>query len=171
MLELLRPLQLAKPLRGRHNTRNRAWAVCAGREVRDAAAGSACALLSSAAPELFHVQLEGSSGLQPAESSNFARHLIRHFARGKCFRSRMMYIRMCDSVIREAPLHVFTAPWSLNGNFILKVKGFWSRNREQSEEFFMRPLLWLSLDPVKNVRLCWARRLKATRFLTAKRPR
>eukprot|EP00434_Breviolum_minutum_P015746 symbB.v1.2.013875.t1/scaffold991.1/size149480/10 len=43
----------------------------------------------------------------------------------------MLYIRMCDSIIREAPLHVFT-------------------------DFFMRPLLWLSLDKVKNVRLCWA---------------
>lgn len=108
-------------------------------QVRDAAAKSACALLGAAAPELFAVpneraEVEGSSGCsqQPSENSNnFARHLIRHFARGRCFQSRMMYIRMCDSVIREAPVHVFT-------------------------DLFMRPLLFLSLDPVKNVRLCWA---------------
>ena len=94
--------------------------------MRDAAAGSACALLSAAAPELFGV-LEGSSGCaQPPESSNLARHLIRHFARGRCFRSRMMYIRMCDSVIREAPLHVFTAP--------LAQKGLGKREDMKSEE-------------------------------------
>lgn len=29
----------------------------------------------------------------------------------------------------------------------------------QIQDFFMRPLLWLSLDKVKNVRLCWARAL------------
>lgn len=109
-------------------------------QVRDAAAKSASALLSAAAPELFIdgepsvAAVEGSSGCsqQPSQSSNdFARRLIRQFARGKSFRNRMLYIRMCDSIIREAPLHVFT-------------------------EFFMRPLLWLTLDPVKNVRLCWA---------------
>lgn len=108
-------------------------------QVRDAAAKSASALLSAAAPELFidgepSAAVEGSSGCsqQPSQSSNdFARRLIRQFARGKSFRNRMLYIRMCDSIIREAPLHVFT-------------------------EFFMRPLLWLTLDPVKNVRLCWA---------------
>eukprot|EP00435_Cladocopium_sp_Y103_P067360 s612_g29.t3 len=109
-------------------------------DVRDAAAKSASALLSAAAPELFIdgepsvAAVEGSSGCsqQPSQSSNdFARRLIRQFARGKSFRNRMLYIRMCDSIIREAPLHVFT-------------------------EFFMRPLLWLTLDPVKNVRLCWA---------------
>eukprot|EP00434_Breviolum_minutum_P015747 symbB.v1.2.013875.t2/scaffold991.1/size149480/10 len=108
--------------------------------VRDAAAKSACALLSAAAPELFVdgepsvASVEGSSGCsqQPSQSSNdFARRLIRQFARGRSFRNRMLYIRMCDSIIREAPLHVFT-------------------------DFFMRPLLWLSLDKVKNVRLCWA---------------
>ena len=31
----------------------------------------------------------------------------------------------------------------------------------QIQDFFMRPLLWLSLDKVKNVRLCWVRVLSA----------
>lgn len=38
---------------------------------------------------------------------------------------------MCDSIIREAPLHIFS-------------------------ELFLRPLIRLATDKVKNVRLCWA---------------
>ncbi|CAK0911520.1 unnamed protein product [Prorocentrum cordatum] len=43
----------------------------------------------------------------------------------------MCYIRMCDSVIRELPLYVFTS-------------------------LFLKPLIRLAVDRVKNVRLCFA---------------
>lgn len=110
-------------------------------QVREAAARSAAGVLRAAAPELFvdpgtcRPQEEGSSGASsqqpgPLGSNNLVRHLIRNFARSKIFRNRMIFIRMCDAIIREAPLHVFS-------------------------DLFMRPMLRLSNDPVKNVRLYW----------------
>jgi len=112
-------------------------------QVRDAAAKAAAGILRAAAPEMFLdpgtcVQEEGSSGsssgLQEplqAGSNHLVRHLIRTFARARSFRNRMTYIRMCDALIREAPLHVFS-------------------------ELFLRPLIRLGTDRVKNVRLLWA---------------
>lgn len=113
-------------------------------QVREEASKAAASLLRAAAPELFldpqasGAQEEGSSGcssgpqhlLSPA-STRFIRQLIKSFARSRCFRGRMSFIRMCDSIIREAPLHIFS-------------------------ELFLRPLIRLATDKVKNVRLCWA---------------
>eukprot|EP00931_Biecheleriopsis_adriatica_P087930 TRINITY_DN62332_c0_g1_i1.p1 TRINITY_DN62332_c0_g1~~TRINITY_DN62332_c0_g1_i1.p1 ORF type:complete len:941 (+),score=215.22 TRINITY_DN62332_c0_g1_i1:121-2823(+) len=109
-------------------------------QVRDAAAMASAGILQAAVPELFvdpstcGVQEEGSSGCSgqlQAGTNHLVRHLVRTFARARSFRNRMVYIRMCDSIIREAPMHVFT-------------------------DLFMRPLIRLSLDRVKNVRLLWA---------------
>mmetsp|Transcript_47858 Transcript_47858/g.86330 ORF Transcript_47858/g.86330 Transcript_47858/m.86330 type:complete len:899 (-) Transcript_47858:43-2739(-) len=112
-------------------------------QVRDAAAKAAAGILRAAAPEMFLnpgtcVQEEGcsgsSSGLQEplqAGTNHLVRHLIRTFARARSFRNRMTYIRMCDAIIREAPLHIFS-------------------------ELFLRSLIRLGADRVKNVRLLWA---------------
>lgn len=113
-------------------------------QVREEASKAAASLLRAAAPEMFldpqtsGAQEEGSSGcssgpqqpLSPA-TTRFIRQLIKSFARSRCFRGRMSFIRMCDSIIREAPLHIFS-------------------------ELFLRPLIRLATDKVKNVRLCWA---------------
>lgn len=108
-------------------------------EVRDEAARSTARVLKAAAPEMFEdpskareSSSEGSSGgmaRQPRQPE--AAKLVRSFARGRSFRYRMAYIRMCDSVIREAPPHVFTG-------------------------YLIWPLVKLTRDEVKNVRLCWA---------------
>jgi len=108
-------------------------------QVRDAAAKAAAGILRAAAPELFlepGVQQEGSSGGSSGEklqagTNDLVRRLIKTFAHAKVFRSRMAFIRMCDSVIRECPLHVFS-------------------------ELFLRSYLPLSTDRVKNVRVLWA---------------
>lgn len=110
-------------------------------EVRDEAARATARALRAAAPELFvdpsASGQEGSSGCSsvrqplPTQTTRLVRHLIRTFACGRSFRARQTYIRMCDSVIRESPPHVFT-------------------------DLLLRPLVKIATDPVKNVRLCWA---------------
>mmetsp|Transcript_103591 Transcript_103591/g.195040 ORF Transcript_103591/g.195040 Transcript_103591/m.195040 type:complete len:994 (+) Transcript_103591:151-3132(+) len=110
-------------------------------EVRDEAARCTARALRAAAPELFvdpsTSGQEGSSGCSsvrqplPTQTTRLVRHLIRTFACGRSFRARQTYIRMCDSVIRESPPHVFT-------------------------DLLLRPLVKIATDPVKNVRLCWA---------------
>jgi len=109
-------------------------------EVRDEAARAAARVLRQAAPELFEDPGacgtgEGNGGcplprLSPP-AARLVRHLVRNFARCRSFRNRMAYIRMCDSIIRETPPHVFA-------------------------DFLLRPLARLASDPVKNVRHCWA---------------
>jgi len=109
-------------------------------EVRDEAARGTARALRAAAPELFDGSgTEGSSGCYsgerqelPPKTANLVRHLIKVFARGRSFRHRMTYIRMCDSVIRDSPpQNVLT-------------------------ERLFKPLARLATDKVKNVRLCWA---------------
>lgn len=109
-------------------------------EVRDEAARATARALKAACPELL---LDPASGLGEGSSgcstgleqmspgtAGLVRHLLRTFARSKTFRNRIAFIRMCDSVIRESPLHIFT-------------------------DILLRPLIQLSVDKVKNVRLCW----------------
>lgn len=110
-------------------------------EVRDEAARGTARALRAAAPELFvdpsTSGADGSSGCSsvrqplPTQTTRLVRHLIRTFACGRSHRARQTYIRMCDSVIRESPPHVFT-------------------------DLLLRPLVKIATDPVKNVRLCWA---------------
>eukprot|EP00930_Biecheleria_cincta_P057370 TRINITY_DN43320_c0_g1_i1.p1 TRINITY_DN43320_c0_g1~~TRINITY_DN43320_c0_g1_i1.p1 ORF type:complete len:893 (-),score=212.10 TRINITY_DN43320_c0_g1_i1:51-2729(-) len=108
-------------------------------QVRDAAAKSAAGILRAAAPELFlepGVQHEGSSGGSSGEkpqagTNDLVRRLIKTFAHAKVFRSRMAFIRMVDSVIRECPPNIFS-------------------------ELFLQSYLPLSTDRVKNVRVLWA---------------
>jgi len=122
-------------------------------EVRDETARATASTLRAAAPEMFtdpgaSGTGEGSGGCAdrqalPPLASRLVRRLIKTFAHGDSFRSRMSYIRMCDSVIRDLgprpgdsllrdlPPHVFTG-------------------------LLLRPLVRLAEDPVKNVRLCWA---------------
>lgn len=108
-------------------------------QVRDAAAKAAAGVLRAAAPELFlesEVQQEGSSGGSSGEkpqagTNHLVRHLIKTFARARSFRNRMAFVRMCDSVIRECPPHVFS-------------------------QLFIRSYIRLSTDRVKNVRVLWA---------------
>ncbi|CAK0858696.1 unnamed protein product, partial [Prorocentrum cordatum] len=109
--------------------------------VRDEAARSTARVLRAAAPELGSdaaSSQEGSSGTSGGAQLNlrsgaqgFIGRLVADFAEGGSFRSRMCYIRMCDAVIREMPLHVFTA-------------------------LLLQPLVRLAVDRVKNVRLCFA---------------
>lgn len=122
-------------------------------EVRDEAAKSTARALRAAAPELFADPVasgteEGSSGCSPVDGTSeplavqtrsLVKKLINTFARGKTFRMRMTYIRMCDSMIRDSQTDKLSAkPHSVFTDFLLK------------------PLARLSQDKVKNVRLCWA---------------
>lgn len=107
-------------------------------EVRNEAARATAKALRAAAPELYDGTGEegsggcgGNSPLSEKTSELLKKNLIRRFGRSRCFRGRMTFIRMCDSVIRESPLRVFT-------------------------EHFMRAFVHLSHDRVRNVQLCWA---------------
>lgn len=115
-------------------------------EVRNEAARVTARVLRAAAPELFADPgaSEGSSGglvrePLPASTARLVKQLIRTFGRGRTFRHRMAYIRMCDSIIRESRE---TAMRETLPHFF--------------SELLLQPLKRLSDDPVKNVRLCWA---------------
>jgi len=106
-------------------------------EVRDEASRATARALRGASPELLMdpIPSEGSSGSAvrpsvPPAALRLLKELKYTFARGRSFRARMCFVRMCDSIIREAPLHVF-------------------------QEYLLKQLVRTSRDRVKNVRVLW----------------
>mmetsp|Transcript_3894 Transcript_3894/g.8488 ORF Transcript_3894/g.8488 Transcript_3894/m.8488 type:complete len:1209 (-) Transcript_3894:136-3762(-) len=113
-------------------------------EVRHTAASATACVFRVVSPQLFAEassgnDAEGSSGGYAGEANRSTLNAdvlrllfnFRTFALSGQFRNRQVYIRMCDAIVREAPL-------------CLRV------------DILLRPLAALAADKVRNVRLLWA---------------